>query len=62
MNCPKCDSQRVQRLKQHSFCMDCEWDDMPEIDESGLTRSKNRSDLILARQALIPPVAPDVSE
>ena len=31
--CPNCNSQ-IQKLGTHAFCLDCDWDNLPEIPES----------------------------
>ena len=35
--CPKCNGQ-VQRLDKHSFCLDCDWDDLPPIQSDTLRK------------------------
>lgn len=33
-NCPKCNSINIQQLGDNLFCLDCDWDNLPKLEES----------------------------
>jgi hypothetical protein len=33
--CPECDSENIIQLGNNYACMDCDWDDLPELEENG---------------------------
>ena len=31
MNCPKCNSSNIRTITEYSYCMSCDWDDLPDL-------------------------------
>ena len=57
--CPMCGGQ-AQQLGESSFCLDCDWDDLPVIAGEGIDRIQAAIDDLVQNDCLLESSIPDL--